>query len=177
MEEVWKDIKGFEGFYQVSNFGRVKSLGGWCGSAKRQEKIRATSLTKDGYVKVRLMRSGKDKTMRVHRLVAEAFIPNSEGKDTVNHIDGDKQNNKVSNLEWVDRSEQMYHAYKLGLKNPQTGIKNPNAKLTDDQVREIRKLYVPYSKEYNTVALANKYGVTNRVIGLIVRGKAYKDVK
>lgn len=177
MKEEWKDIKGYEGFYQISNFGRVKSLGGWCGTAKRKEKIRSTSLTHDGYVKVRLIHQGKDKTMRVHRLVAETFIPNPKNKNTVNHIDGNKQNNTVSNLEWVDRTEQMLHAYNLGLKTSRTGSNNSNAKLTDEQIREIRKAYIPYSKEFGTVALAKKYGVTNRVIGLIVKNKAYKNVK
>lgn len=177
MNEEWKDIEGFEGFYQISNLGRVKSLGGWCGTAKRKEKIRSASLTQDGYVKVRLQHKGKDKTARVHRLVAEAFIPNPENKDTVNHIDGNKQNNAVSNLEWVDRTEQMLHAYDLGLKSSRVGSQNSNAKLTDEQVREIRKSYVPYSKEFGTVALAKKYGVTNRVIGLIVKNKSYKNVK
>lgn len=177
MKEEWKDIEGYEGFYQISNLGRVKSLGGWCGTAKRKEKIRSTSLTHDGYVKVRLIHQGKDKTMRVHRLVAEAFILNSENKDTVNHIDGNKQNNTVSNLEWVDRTEQMLHAYALGLKTSRVGSNNSNAKLTDEQVREIRKTYVPYSKEFGTVALAEKYGVTNRVVGLIVKNRAYKNVK
>lgn len=177
MKEEWKDIKGYEGFYQISNHGRVKSLGGWCGTVKRKEKIRSTSLTYDGYEKVRLIHQGKDKTMRVHRLVAEAFIPNPENKDTVNHIDGNKRNNIVSNLEWVDRSEQMTHAYRLGLKESRVGSHNSNAKLTDEEVREIRKSYVPYSKELGTVALAKKYGVTNRVIGLIVKNKAYKNVK
>lgn len=177
MKKEWKDVKGYEGFYQISNSGIVKSLGGWCGTAKRKEKIRSTSLTHDGYVKVRLIHQGKDKTMRVHRLVAEAFIPNPENKDTVNHIDGNKQNNIVSNLEWANRTEQMIHAYKLGLKTSRIGSKNSNAKLTDEQVREIRKLYVPQSKEFGTVALGKKYGVTNRVIGLIVNGKAYKNVK
>lgn len=177
MKEIWKDIEGYEGFYQISNLGRVKSLGGWCGTAKRKEKIRSTSLTHDGYVKVRLIHQGKDKTMRVHRLVAEAFIANPKNKDTVNHIDGNKQNNMVSNLEWVDRTEQMIHAYGLGLKTSRVGSHNSNAKLTDEQVREIRKLYIPYSKEFGTVALAEKYGVTNRVIGLIVKNKAYKNAK
>lgn len=177
MIEEWKDIKGFEGFYQISNSGIVKSLGGWCGTAKRKEKIRSTSLTHDGYVKVRLIHQGKDKTMRVHRLVAEAFIPNPESKSTVNHKDGNKQNNVVENLEWVDRKEQMVHAYKMGLKTSRLGSENSNAKLTDEQVKEIRKLYVPQSKEFGTVALGKKYGVTNRVIGLIVNGKAYKNVK
>lgn len=177
MKEEWKDIKGYEGFYQISNLGRVKSLGGWCGTVKRKEKIRSTSFTHDGYEKVRLIHQSKDKTMRVHRLVADAFIPNPDNKDTVNHIDGNKKNNIVSNLEWVDRSEQMTHAYDLGLKTSRLGSYNSNAKLTDEEVKEIRKSYIPYSKEFGTVALAKKYGVTNRVIGLIVKNKAYKNIK
>lgn len=172
--EIWKDIEGFNGFYKVSDCGNVKSLGGTCGTVIRKEKIRKTSLTKDGYVKVRLSRNGNDKTVRVHRLVAEAFIPNPLKKETVNHIDGNKQNNNVDNLEWADRSEQMYHAYKHNLKNPMAGTKNSNSKLTLEQVQQIRKTYIRNSKECGTVALAKKYGVTNRVIGLIVNKKSYK---
>ena len=157
--------------------GRVKSLGGKIGTCDRKEKIRSISLTKDGYAKVRLIHQGKDKTMCIHRLVAEAFIPNPDNKDTVNHKDGNKQNNAVENLEWANRTEQMLHAYKMGLKTSRSGSYNSNAKLTDEQVQEIRKLYKPYNKEYGTVALAEKYGVTNRVIGLIVNNKAYKNVK
>lgn len=175
--EEWKDVVGFEGFYQISNFGRLKSLGGWCGTAKRKEGIRSISYTHDGYAKARLMHQGKDKTVRIHRLVAETFIPNPENKETVNHKDGDKTNNFANNLEWVNRTEQMHHAYDLGLKASRIGSDNYNAKLTDEQVREIRKLYVRQSKEFGTVALAKKYGVTNRVIGLIIRGLAYKNVK
>ena len=177
MTEEWKDIEGYDGFFQVSNLGRVKSAGGQRGTCYRKERIRSLSIAKDGYVKVRLQCDDKDKTVKVHRLVAEAFIPNPEGKDTVNHIDGDKTNNSVDNLEWIDRSEQMYHAYKLGLKESRVGSNNSNAKLTDEQVREIRRLYVPQSVEYGTVALGKKYGVSNRVIGLIVRGRAYKNVR
>lgn len=170
MQEVWKDVEGFEGLYQVSNLGRVRSLGS-------RGRIRSLSLTKDGYVKVRLIHKGKDKTARVHRLVAEAFVPNPDNKGTVNHIDGDKTNNRVDNLEWTDRSEQMHHAYRLGLKTPMGGSKNSQAKLTEEQVKEIRRDYVRQSQEFGTVALAKKYGVTNRVIGLIVNGKSYKNIE
>ncbi len=115
MEERWKEIEGFYGYYLISDFGRIKSIGGWCGSAKRKEKIRSTSLTKDGYIKVRLNKKDKDKTVRVHRLVAEAFIPNLENKDTVNHKDGNKRNNHKSNLEWITKVDNVKHAWKSGL--------------------------------------------------------------
>jgi len=177
MTEKWVEISGYDGFYQVSSLGRVRSMGGWCGSAKKKERFLKLHLTKDGYVRVRLIHNGKDKTVRVHRLVAEAFIPNPDGKDTVNHKDGNKENNRVDNLEWAWRTEQMLHAYKLGLKTARIGSTNTNAKLTAEQVRDIRKTYVRQSKEFGTVALSKKYGVTNRVIGLIVNRKAYNDIE
>ncbi len=177
MQEIWKDIEGFDGYYQISNLGRVKSLGGRNGREKGVEHIRQISLTRDGYEKVRLLHNGKDKTLRIHRLVAETFIPNPENKETVNHKDGDKTNNCVSNLEWADRNEQMKHAYALELKRAQKGSKNINAKLTDDEVREIRKNYVWQSKEFGTVALAKKYGITNAAIGKVIRHETYTNVK
>lgn len=177
MQEVWRDIEGYDGFYQISNLGRVKSRGKQCAVSEKKEIIRAMSLTRDGYVKVRLLHRGKDKTVRVHRLVAAAFLPNPDNKPTVNHIDGNKQNNVIGNLEWADRAEQMTHAYALGLKAPLCGSAQPNAKLTDEQVREIRALYVPHDRRRGTVALSQKYGVSNRVIGLILRGMSYQNVK
>ena len=171
--EEWRDIEGFNGFYQVSNLGRVKSMGGWRGTAKRRERILKIHLTKDGYCKVRLTHKDKDMTKRVHQLVAMAFIPNPMNKETVNHIDGDKLNNVVTNLEWCTRSEQLYHAYRMNLRKPQRGSKNVQAKLTDEQVKEIRNLYVPQSREFGTVALGKKYNVSARVIGLIVHNKSY----
>lgn len=168
MEEVWKDIRGFEGAYVISNTGKVLSIPRR-GTKHRIPTLRSLSLNHDGYVKVRLIYNGRDETCRVHRLVAEAFIPNPENKETVNHIDGNKQNNNVENLEWADRREQMLHAYKNNLKLPV----HTNRKLTDEQAEAIRKEYKRQSKEYGTVALAKKYGVSNSAIGMIVRGIHY----
>lgn len=176
MNEEWRDIEGFDGFYQVSNMGRVRSC---CNShgTRGKWKFRALSANHDGYLKVRLIKGSKDLTKRVHTLVAEAFIPNPNDYNTVNHKDGNKTNNRVDNLEWADRSQQMIHAYKLGLKKSIKGSKNSQAKLTDDDVRYIRSNYKRCSQEFGTVALGKRFGVTNAAIGKVVRGLTYKDVK
>lgn len=174
MIEIWKDIKGFEGFYQVSNKGRIKSLAYQCGTVFKHEKIRALSLTKDGYVKIRLLHNGKDETRRVHKLVAEAFLGLSNL--TVNHKDGNKQNNSVENLEYIDRHEQLKHAYKLGLKKAMKGVNNPSSKLNQEQIKYIRANYVKGSKIYGGSALGRKFGVSERVISLVAKNSSYKEV-
>lgn len=112
--EIWKDIKGFEGRYQVSNTGKVKSLrfGGHNG-----ERLMKLSEHHSGYLIVQL---GKhpSKTYHVHALVAKTFIPPIDGKLIVNHIDGNKHNNCTDNLEWVTYKENTEHAIKTGLRNP-----------------------------------------------------------
>lgn len=115
--EIWKDIPEYEGFYQISNLGRVKSLVGWNGHeyAKR-EKILKQSLSTTGYYKVDLKRNGQRKSQKVHRIVAEAFIPKVDGKPYINHKDGNPINNSVDNLEWCTQKENVNHALKTGLK-------------------------------------------------------------
>lgn len=167
--ELWKDVNGYEGLYQVSNQGRVKSI--------RSNKIHKKRLTHDGYVKATLTVNYKSKDFRVHRLVAEHFIPNPESKETVNHIDGNKENNNMDNLEWATRSEQNLHSYKLGLKQRMVGASNPCAKLTDEQVKEIRSLYVKGSKEFGTVALGRRYNVHAGVIEKVVKHISYKHLQ
>jgi len=100
MEEIWKDIEGYEKFYQVSNFGRIKSLNRIDSSNHRIcEKILKLKKRKN-YLGVDLHKNGELRTYSVHRLVAQAFIPNPDNKPQVNHIDEDKYNNQVNNLEW-----------------------------------------------------------------------------
>ena len=107
MGEIWKDIKDYEGLYQVSNFGRVKSLSRMIKKRKCEEIIKVPSITNKGYYRLPLCKYGKIKYYHIHRLVAEAFIPNLENKPTVDHIDRNKLNNEVSNLRWATYKEQI----------------------------------------------------------------------
>ena len=105
-KEIWKDIEEYEGLYQVSNLGRVKRLKGKYVSVERILKLCRHT---DGYLQVGLCKNGKRKTHKIHRLVAQAFIPNLEKKLEINHIDEDKTNNNVNNLEWSTRKENCNH--------------------------------------------------------------------
>lgn len=133
--ELYRPIKGYEGLYEVSNHGNVRSLsrmtkGRW-GSMKtspgRQLKLNKHQL---GYLRVDLSKDGKSKHNLAHRLVAEAFIPNPDNKKAVNHIDGDKENNRVENLEWCTYKENTQHALANGLLKWQYGDKNGQGKKT-----------------------------------------------
>lgn len=178
MNEIWKPVKGYEGLYEVSNYGKIKSLRRWSGSCyKKETELSTKRLSKDGYVRIALSKDNKKHETKMHRIVAEHFIENLNNKQTVNHIDGNKLNNRVDNLEWADRHEQLVHAYSLGLKKSIRGTDNNQSKLTKEDVEYIRENYKRQSTEFGTVALSKKYGVSNRVIGLITRGLSYKNVK
>ena len=112
MIEIWKDIKGYESFYQVSNLGRVKSLSRSIYDSRgymvyRKGKIKKPSFDKNGYPQIGLCKNGTVITRKIHRLVAQAFIPNPENKPEINHKDEDKTNNRVDNLEWVTEKENV----------------------------------------------------------------------
>lgn len=106
MKEIWKDIEDYEGLYQVSNFGRIKRV--------TTGRILKGGKNKDGYLLVRLYKNSIGSTKGIHRLVAKVFIPNPENKPEINHIDEDKTNNKVSNLEWMTAKENTNHGTRNG---------------------------------------------------------------
>ena len=112
--EIWKDIPEFEGLYQVSNYGKIKSCKRYVNSVsiKRlvNEKLLSLAKDKDGYLMAILCKYGSRKTVKIHRLVANAFIDKIDGKNIVNHIDFDKSNNNIANLEWVSSLENNCHS-------------------------------------------------------------------
>ena len=117
MKEEWKDIKGYEDLYQVSNLGRVKSLNY---RKTGKEKILKNVKDKDGYFQIHLCKNGRAKHFKIHRLVAKTFIPNPDNLQQINHKDEDKQNNRIDNLEWCTQSYN--HDY--GTRNKRTAKKN-----------------------------------------------------
>lgn len=122
MNEIWKDINGYEGLYQVSNLGRVKRLRKQVnyrhGKRFINEKIMKIKNNGNGYMLVSLTKQKIPKNKYVHRLVAESFIPNLNNKKYINHLDGIKSNNTLENLEWCTQSDNNIHAYKMGLRFP-----------------------------------------------------------
>lgn len=109
MKEIWKDVKGYEGLYQVSNLGHVRSL------KYGKERVLKEGTDRDGYLHVGLCLNCCQKTYKVHRLVADVFISNPNNLPQVNHIDGNKTNNNVENLEWCTQKQNIHHAHNTGL--------------------------------------------------------------
>jgi hypothetical protein len=176
--ERWKPVKGYEGLYEVSSLGRIKSLSKRIDPGKCHrtypEKLIKPGKDGNGYLRVVLSDvNHKSKTHKLHRLVAEAFIPNPEKLPVVNHKDGNKANDRVDNLEWVSISDNLKHAYKNGLKSV-NGAKNPAAKLTAEQVVFIKAHFIPRDNEYGCVALSKKFNVHRKTISRVVNNTSWK---
>lgn len=180
--ENWKDIDGFS--YQVSNFGRIKSLGRYIPYVDSRtgkecqrwaaERVLKTSVGTSGYETVHIYTDEpKRHTIMVHRLVAEYFIPCVEGKDFVNHKDGDKLFNQVSNLEWVTRSENILHALDAGLLH-RRGEDSNFAKLSEREVKEIISLRKFNPKKFTCNHIAKKYDISEKYVSYLSSRKSYR---
>jgi len=152
--ENWKPVGGFEGLYEVSNHGYVRSLHK---GPKRFGRILKSKVGNCGYSYVILQHAGIKKALNVHRLVALAFVSNPKNKPAVNHKDGDKQNNRFGNLERATNSENRLHACRTGLACDQLGQTNPSAKLTEDSVRTIRELR---QQGFKLTDIAARFGIS-----------------
>lgn len=125
-------------------------------------------------IRARNNKTGKRDDLLVHRLIAEAFVPNPDNLPDVNHKHGNKDDNRASELEWCTKAENTRHAIKTGLYKP-GGEDNGNSKLTWEQIQDIRDSYKPWDREFGGQALAKKYGVSDSTIDIIVRGLAWQN--
>lgn len=174
--EIWKDIQGYKGLYQVSNLGLIKSLkktvSHWRGgtSVLKEKTIKPYKL-KTGYLIVQLYKNGNDKRFLVHRIVAKEFIPNPKNKEQVNHLNGVKTDNRLENLEWCSRSENIKHADENNLRVLK-GTNNSQSKLTEEQVLKIRSI----GKSKTLQEIADLYGVKFQCISKILNRKTWKHI-
>jgi hypothetical protein len=176
MEEIWKDIEGYEGKYQVSSLGRVKALPT---KFRLNEKIRKLAKDKDGYIVCELTDIHQHaKLCKVHRLVCFAFHEKPEGKDIVNHIDSCRSNNNFANLEWCTRSENVKHAFLHGFLLPTIGERHGMAVLTGKDASYIRDEYF-YSdcKRGMQEKIAKGFGISPSMVRRIITRLAWKHVR
>lgn len=184
MEEQWRAVVGAEGAYEVSNLGRLRSLDRTLefyrkGKLVRREyKGEILSRPYSGKYPLAHVRYNGDTTTRtrnLHVLVANAFVPNPEGLPYVNHIDGDKQNPRADNLEWVTEKGNSEHAIEIGLMK--TGEEVHNSKLTPDLVRWIRKNAATNGGSLTYVDMERQLGVDRSTCYKVVSGKTWKHVQ
>lgn len=161
LAEEWRRTEVCGGRFEVSNGGQVRN--------SRSKRVRS-QVDHKGYVRVVL----EKKQYSVHRLVATAFLMADIDRPHVNHIDGNKSNNLVSNLEWVSHSENVRHAYSTGLMKPKRGSSNGASKLTEAQVIEIRRRYA--GGGVRQVDLADEFGCNQHNISLIIRREKWSHV-
>ena len=153
INEIFKDVKGYEGYYEISNLGRVRS------TSYKGKKILKPAVTKNGYLNVIFCINQKKEHKFIHRLVAEAFIPNVNNHSTVNHKDENKLNNCVENLEWLSVEDNNRYS---------------NSKmLTKEKVLQIPSLI---DQGYTQLEIAKYFNVSRRAIQSILRGEHWKDL-
>lgn len=177
IKEIWKDIPNYEGLYQASNLGKIKSLTRIVnrrGNTTRTvfEKILITMSDGKGYRLVNLNKLGVTKMYTIHRLILSTFVKNIENKPQVNHINGIKNDNRLVNLEWVTISENGFHAYKNGLQISAKGEKANGSKLKNEQILEIRKI----GKTLPIKELANLYNISISTISMIINNKIWTHI-
>lgn len=169
--EIWLDIKEFEGCYQISSEGRVRSLDRFvnCNTGKKFIKGIILKPVKDpnGYAHVSLQNGKIKKTAKIHILVSKHFLKEIENKPEINHIDGNKLNNKLSNLEYCSRKENEEHCYALGLKK--TGENRVNAKLTFETAKFIKESYGTLTAKQ----LADMFKVSESTVWHCAKGRTW----
>jgi hypothetical protein len=167
IKEIWKDLElPNYGMIKVSNTGKVYSY-----KAKKELYQRRNS---DGYLCIRIKQIDHTcKEYKIHRLVGMAFIPNPDNKPEINHKDGSRDKNYADNLEWSTHAENVKYKYTIG-NDSNVGTKNPNAKLNEDDVREIRRLYNEGMSAYK---IAKQYKRGWQTINHVIKGSTWSNVQ
>lgn len=182
MEEIWKDVVGFEGRYKVSSLGRIKSLKReiHCSDGRvftRKEMFFNNINTVSGYYTFSFHKEGRLYTRKLHRIIAEAFIPNPENKPYINHKNCVRTDNRIENLEWCTHKENMQHAFASGsFKNrrPPSGDKNGQAKLKNSDIPVIRKMLSEGMKQKDIALI---YGINPTQISQIKHRREWASVE
>lgn len=183
MHEIWRAVPGHEGRYEVSSFGRVRSF-------LTVRSMLRPGKKSGGYLNVILRDPSartRSRSVSVHRLVAIAFLGNPPERHEVNHIDGDKTNNRLENLEYVTRSENVKHAIAMGLNKRPRGADHASSKLSDHDVAKIKaiiqyrktldKRASDYPHEFTNVVLSKVFKVGETTLKDISRGRRWQHVK
>jgi hypothetical protein len=179
---IWKSVVGYEGLYEVNTDGELRTFN-WKGTG--QTRIMKPAKDHKGYLRTMIGKDGKYKTIKMHRIVAEAFIPNPENKPTVNHKNGIKDDNRVDNLEWHTYKENTHHAIENGMfyfrpKSDLNGLsrckgqQKHNTKFRNEDIISIRARFVPY--KVTREDLAKEYGVSPATIKDIVTRRSWKHL-
>ena len=172
--EVWKDIKGYEKFYQISSTGRIKSLDRLDNvGSHHKERILKSCLNTRGYLMVGLYNSGKRHPVNIHKLVTLHFIANPTIGTQVNHKDGNKQNNLSSNLEWCSPSENIRHAHKNGLSKPVKGERVGTSKLTKEEAYAIKDMQ---NKGLSQRIIGEMFNISQQEVCKIHNNKCWVNV-
>lgn len=157
--ERWLDVPGTDGMYQISSLGRLMTMN-YKGTG--QQRLMKPAVDGSGYLRTMIRKDGRVRTVKLHRIVAEAFHPNPEGLAEVNHKNFNKQDNRAENLEWMSRKHNMGHAAAGGKIKDKHGSFNGMSKLTEAMLSEIKAKYVPYV--YTHEMLGKEYGVAKSTI-------------
>lgn len=168
--EFWRPVVGYEKVYAISNYGRVMRIAEGINTYKGRI-LKSKKHTGGYYVVGFPMPSRHPKQFKVHKLVANAFLGESNGLE-VNHIDGDKSNNHLENLEYVTSSENQKHAFRMGLQKPMKAEDCPAAKLTWEKVKEIRSLH---SNGESIASIARRFNIGHHTAWCIIKHRTWKD--